>query len=100
MTQDTQKLVQALELLLAKVRRDAPELSGKLLGHCDAVLAAHRSQPSPSQDADRLDAERYRWLRDPKNATRDEWNSFGPYSTAEEIDAAIDAARLAEKGKV
>ena len=41
----------------------------------------------------RADAERYRWLRDPRNAHRDEWNCFGPYSTPAEIDAAIDAAR-------
>lgn len=38
------------------------------------------------------DAARYRWLRDPANANRDEWNSFGPYSSPQEIDAAIDAA--------
>lgn len=38
------------------------------------------------------DAARYRWLRDPSNANRDEWNSFGPYSSPQEIDAAIDAA--------
>lgn len=35
------KLVQALRDLLAKVRQDAPDLSGKLLGYCDAVLAEH-----------------------------------------------------------
>ena len=46
----------------------------------------------------RADAERYRWLRDPANANRDEWNAFGPYSSATEIDAAIDAARAGEKG--
>lgn len=44
-------------------------------------------------EALRADAERYRWLRDPANAYRDEWDLFGPYSSAEEIDTAIDAAR-------
>ena len=45
----------------------------------------------------RLDAERYRWLRDPANANADEWNLFGPYSSPKEIDAAIDAAMKGEK---
>lgn len=40
----------------------------------------------------RLDAERYRWLRDPANANANEWNLFGPYSSPKEVDAAIDAA--------
>lgn len=44
-----------------------------------------------------LDAERYRWLRDPANAYADEWNLFGPYSSPKEIDAAIDAAMGGEK---
>ena len=47
-------------------------------------------------EALRADAERYRWLRDPANAYRDEWNYFGPYSSAAEIDAVIDAAREAK----
>ena len=45
------------------------------------------------------DAARYRWLRDPRNANRDEWNDFGPYSTPQQIDAAIDAAIAAEGSK-
>ena len=45
----------------------------------------------------RLDAGRYRWLRDPANAYADEWNLFGPYSSPKEIDAAIDAAMKWEK---
>lgn len=43
------KLAQALRDLLAKVRRDAPDLSGKLLGHCDSVLAAHEAAPQQAQ---------------------------------------------------
>lgn len=43
-TGKAEKLAQALRDLLAKVRRDAPELSGKLMGHCDAVLAAHEAE--------------------------------------------------------
>jgi hypothetical protein len=38
------------------------------------------------------DAARYRWLVDPANASRDEWNLFGPYSSPQEIDSAIDSA--------
>lgn len=45
--------------------------------------------PEPSEAED---AARYRWLRDPKNADRDEWNMFGPYSSPADIDAAIDNA--------
>lgn len=45
--------------------------------------------PEPSEAED---AARYRWLRDPKNADRDEWNMFGPYSSPADIDAAIDDA--------
>lgn len=43
------KMAEALRLLLAKIRRDAPELSGKLMGHCDSVLAefeAEKAQPA------------------------------------------------------
>ena len=42
----------------------------------------------------RADAERYRWLRDPKNAYHDAWNYFSPSGSAAEMDAAIDAAIL------
>lgn len=45
------KLAQALRDLLAKVRRDAPDLSGKLMGHCDAVLAAHEAEQAPQPEA-------------------------------------------------
>lgn len=59
-----------------------------------AVLAIARmneraAAPEPSEAQD---AARYRWLRDPKNADRDEWNMFGPYSSPADIDAAIDYA--------
>lgn len=50
------------------------------------------TSPQVPEDVQR-DAERYRWLRATENANRDEWNLFGPYSTPEQIDAAIDAAR-------
>ena len=40
------------------------------------------------------DAERYRWLRDPANNDNAAWLKIANYyCTAEEIDAAIDAAR-------
>ena len=42
----------------------------------------------------RTDAERYRWLRDPKNAYHDAWNYFSPSGSAAEMDAVIDAAIL------
>ena len=42
----------------------------------------------------RADAERYRWLRDPKNAYHDAWNYFSPSGSAAEMDAVIDAAIL------
>ena len=38
------KLAQALRDLLAKVRRDAPALSGKLLGDCETALAAYEAE--------------------------------------------------------
>lgn len=44
------KMAEALTLLLAKVRFDAPNLSGKLMGHCDSVLRefeAEKAQPAP-----------------------------------------------------
>ena len=47
------QLVEALRLLLAKVRRDAPELSGKLLGECEAALAAAEAQPVKEPPSDR-----------------------------------------------
>ena len=46
------------------------------------------------RDALRADAERYRWLRDPKNAYHDAWNYFSPSGSAAEMDAVIDAAIL------
>ena len=45
------QLVEALRLLLAKVRRDAPELSGKLLGECEAALAEAEAQPAKYADS-------------------------------------------------
>jgi hypothetical protein len=62
----------------------------------DATPSA-KPQPSDATEAMRRDADRYRWLRDPKNADRDEWNLFGPYSTPAEIDAVIDAAMAAKQ---
>lgn len=44
-----------------------------------------------------LDAARYRWLRDPANAHHRAWDVItSAYSTAEQIDAAIDAAMIQE----
>ena len=40
-------LANHLGLLLAKVRRDAPELSGKLIGNCQAALDAYLNQGKP-----------------------------------------------------
>ena len=50
-SQDESRLREALTLLLAKVRRDAPDLSGKLLGFCDAALASPPPQaPAESKE--------------------------------------------------
>ena len=51
-----------------------------------------RALAKPERDALRADAERYRWLRDPKNAYHDAWNYFSPSGSAAEMDAVIDAA--------
>lgn len=64
-----------------------------------AKLENHLAALHAECEALRADALRYRWLRDPRNADRDEWNSFGPYSTAQEIDAAIDAAMSKDQTK-
>ena len=57
-----------------------------------ATLRAANHQLAAERDALRADAERYRWLRKKENAENDAWNLFGPYSSPQEIDAAIDAA--------
>ncbi len=58
----------------------------------DAIKGWGTSPPSAPEPSEAEDAARYRWLRDPKNADRDEWNMFGPYSSPADIDAAIDDA--------
>ena len=83
----------------------------KTLGKCKEALAAYRKEPAAAPDApeahqaaastqqeqDRKDADRYRWLRDSRNA---EINLL--YWVEEEdrrlIDARIDAAMSAEGG--
>ena len=45
----------------------------------------------------RADAERYRWLRNQKNAYHDAWNYFSPSGSAAEMDAVIDAAILSAR---
>ena len=61
----------ALRAELATLRAQNYETQSLLAGaeaYCDAL---------------RADAERWRWLRDPANAYRDEWNYFGPYKARE-----------------
>lgn len=59
-----------------------------------AAAEAQAARAEAERDALRADAERYRWLRDPKNAYHDAWNYFSPSGSAAEMDAAIDAAIL------
>lgn len=60
----------------------------------DWCPASTAQQPAGSDVA--RDAERYRWLRAKENQDNEAWNHFGPYSSPQEIDAAIDAARQRE----
>jgi hypothetical protein len=105
MTQDTQKLMQRITDYLSEGGLVNPELADHhavrdLLMDCRETLAV-----VGSQDADRLDAERYRALqkRDVTFETED-----GPVFVAyipelghdgSNLDEHVDAARLAEKGK-
>ena len=57
-----------------------------------AALARTQQPEQVAPEDVRRDAERYRWLRAKENQDNDVWNTFGPYSSAQEIDAAIDAA--------
>ena len=59
-----------------------------------AAAEAQAARAEAERDALRADAERYRWLRDPKNAYHDAWNYFSPSGSAAEMDAVIDAAIL------
>ena len=59
-----------------------------------AAAEAQAARAEAERDALRADAERYRWLRDPKNAHHDAWNYFSPSGSAAEMDAVIDAAIL------
>ena len=61
-----------------------------------ARLMARRAWDAADRERSELraDAERYRWLRDPKNAYHEAWNYFSPYGSAAEMDAVIDAAIL------
>lgn len=86
----TDKLIEALEetrdtlaKVLIKVRRDAPDLSGKLLGHADQVIAradalldaqAHRSQQeSASPDAKGVEVAVVESLGGPQNLPQLLW---------------------------
>ena len=88
----TLDLVKAERDALRQIVADYPPIEAELREVADSLFRAEAER-----DALRADAERYRWLRDPANAYRDEWNYFGPYSSAAEIDAVIDAARAALK---
>lgn len=91
-----------------------------LIHRIDALLASPVETTPNQRDIDRNsayeadiakltpDAERYRFLREPGNAivyaqARHAWgkNASGHvhYRTAEELDAAVDAARCAEKNR-
>ena len=91
--------------LEAAAQRDAAQ---EQLALCDECLDSRNRNLADAAEIARLrseleearrDAARYRWLRDPANANRDEWNSFGPYSAPSEIDDAIDAAIAAQGAK-
>jgi hypothetical protein len=77
---------------LQQIVADYPPIEAELREVSDRAFRAEAEN-----ERLRADAERYRWLRDPANAYRDEWNYFGPYSSEAEIDAVIDAARAALK---
>ena len=62
-----------------------------------AAAEAQAARAEAERDALRADAERYRWLRDPKNAYHDAWNYFSPSGSAAEMDAVIDAAILSAR---
>lgn len=69
--------------------------------HTAECLALY-THPAPSVPADVVrDAERYRWLRDPKNHAQigvGQWTDDGfGWRYSDEADAAIDAAMLAAK---
>ncbi len=63
----------------------------------DGYIAAHTTQPSPAMHGDALDAARYRLVRRGQH-----WSvidGIGNALRAEELDAAVDAARAAQEGK-
>ena len=79
--------------------RDATaRLNGSLLAWQNAGidLGKQLKKAEAERDALRADAERYRWLRDAGNHT---WRTFQNQwgMTADQCDAAIDAARAALK---
>jgi hypothetical protein len=81
--------------LLEEVSQDASHVvfndsrsSAYPIGRLCHAAAAELRRLHVENEALRADAERYRWLRDPKNAYHDAWNYF-----SHNIDAAIDAAR-------
>ena len=73
--------------LLQQIVADYPPIEAELEEVSDRAFKAEAER-----DALRADAERYRWLRDPKNAYHDAWNYFSPSGSAAEMDAVIDAA--------
>lgn len=69
-----------------------PHIRSSGVGDHATHWCALNGPPAAPEPSEAQDAARYRWLRDPKNADRDEWNMFGPYSSPADIDAAIDTA--------
>ena len=98
------KLAEALREI--KAYAGNPEL---VWAKATAALAAHAAE---KQEPDRLDAERYRWLRDkadflrvpegsPQVVLTDEWGEIvslmpSAYPRGATLDAAIDAAKEAK----
>lgn len=85
------------------------------VGYAYEIRLLYAAPQAPAVQADLRDAERYRWLRDPDSDVslvidkRTTWNEYDEgtrtgghwnyeYRAGDELDAAIDAARAAQKG--
>jgi hypothetical protein len=84
----------ALTALLSLVRREAPHLSGKVLGDAEAALAAPRGQAEDAQRLDALEAAdaQEQWIVAKGEAGFTVWLGTGTARTERTIRAAIDAS--------
>jgi len=101
--EDVRPDVAGLLRMVERVIGTAPRYDALLNWETDALGVLYRCRDAlQAKDADRADAERYRWFRSTKNdigcCFADDKCSVDRLLAHEQLDAAIDAAREVDRG--